>query len=83
MIADGFSCCEQIQQNTERPTLHLAEVLQMALRQEEQHPEDYTPGMDVYANGSQAATLRRAALVSAGALVVGGVLVWGSRRLRH
>jgi Fe-S oxidoreductase len=34
MIADGFSCREQIAQGTNRRALHLAEVLRMAL-----HPE--------------------------------------------
>jgi Fe-S oxidoreductase len=31
IIADGFSCREQIEQQTERKALHLAQVLQMAL----------------------------------------------------
>jgi Fe-S oxidoreductase len=35
IVADGFSCREQITQCTGRNTLHLAEVLQIALRQEE------------------------------------------------
>jgi FAD/FMN-containing dehydrogenase/Fe-S oxidoreductase len=34
IIADGFSCREQILQTTGRSPLHLAQVLQMALRQE-------------------------------------------------
>ena len=33
IIANGFSCREQIAQGTDRQALHLAEVLQMALRQ--------------------------------------------------
>jgi Fe-S oxidoreductase/FAD/FMN-containing dehydrogenase len=33
IIADGFSCREQIAQGTDREALHLAEVLQMALAQ--------------------------------------------------
>jgi Fe-S oxidoreductase len=33
VIADGFSCREQIAQSTNREALHLAEVLQMALRE--------------------------------------------------
>jgi FAD/FMN-containing dehydrogenase/Fe-S oxidoreductase len=33
IIADGFSCREQISQGAGRPTLHLAEVIQTALRQ--------------------------------------------------
>jgi Fe-S oxidoreductase len=34
IIADGFSCREQIAQLTDRQALHLAEVIQMALRAE-------------------------------------------------
>ncbi len=33
IVADGFSCREQISQETDRHALHLAEVLQMALRE--------------------------------------------------
>lgn len=33
IVTDGFSCREQIMQNTNREPLHIAEVLQMALRQ--------------------------------------------------
>ncbi len=33
IIADGFSCREQIAQSTDRRALHLAEVIEMALRQ--------------------------------------------------
>src|SRR5580698_1332224 len=35
IIADGFSCREQIAQGTDRHALHLAEVLQMALEHDE------------------------------------------------
>ncbi|HEX5554621.1 MAG TPA: FAD-binding and (Fe-S)-binding domain-containing protein [Chitinophagaceae bacterium] len=38
IIADGFSCREQIEQQTARKGLHLAEVLQMAL-----HEQNYAP----------------------------------------
>jgi FAD/FMN-containing dehydrogenase/Fe-S oxidoreductase len=34
IVADGFSCREQIAQGTNREALHLAQVLQMALRKE-------------------------------------------------
>jgi Fe-S oxidoreductase len=33
IIADGFSCREQIEQSTDRHALHLAQVLQMALHE--------------------------------------------------
>jgi hypothetical protein len=32
IVADGFSCREQVLQGTGRPAIHLAEVLQMALK---------------------------------------------------
>lgn len=40
IIADGFSCREQIAQSAGRPTLHLAEVLQMAMRASKDAPAD-------------------------------------------
>ena len=44
IIADGFSCREQIRQATGRQALHSAQVLQMALKKEfahaAGHPED-------------------------------------------
>ena len=41
IIADGFSCREQIAQETDRHALHLAEVLQMALREDAETPEGF------------------------------------------
>jgi FAD/FMN-containing dehydrogenase/Fe-S oxidoreductase len=41
IVADGFSCREQIAQETDRHALHLAEVLQMALREAAETPEGY------------------------------------------
>jgi Fe-S oxidoreductase len=41
IVADGFSCREQIAQETDRYALHLAEVLQMALREATQTPEGF------------------------------------------
>jgi hypothetical protein len=35
IIADGFSCREQIAQTTDRRALHLAQVMQLAMRQDE------------------------------------------------
>jgi Fe-S oxidoreductase len=70
IIADGFSCREQIAQMTDRQAMHLAEVLQMAIRQGPAGPktgraEDAT----VQARRSE---LRHAAVQSA-ALVLAGV----------
>ncbi len=41
IVADGFSCREQIEQETNRKALHLAQVLQMGLR--ENNPSVYMP----------------------------------------
>ncbi len=41
IVADGFSCREQIAQETDRQAFHLAEVLQMALREASETPEGY------------------------------------------
>jgi Fe-S oxidoreductase len=45
VVADGFSCREQIAHATGRRALHLAEVLRMALR-EEGHPEPANARVD-------------------------------------
>jgi FAD/FMN-containing dehydrogenase/Fe-S oxidoreductase len=41
IVADGFSCREQIAQETDRHALHLAEVIQMALRESTETPEGF------------------------------------------
>ena len=43
IVADGFSCREQIAQTTERRGLHLAQVLQMALREGPSGPRGKFP----------------------------------------
>jgi FAD/FMN-containing dehydrogenase/Fe-S oxidoreductase len=77
IIADGFSCREQIAQGSPRHALHLAEVLQMALR------GDALPESDPYPEsagiGRQKAdtlhSMKRAGLGLA-ALAAGGALLW-------
>lgn len=46
IIADGFSCREQIAQQTDRKALHLAQVLQMAMTTGPQGPEEGLPETD-------------------------------------
>jgi Fe-S oxidoreductase len=43
IVADGFSCREQIEQSTDRKALHLAQVLQMALHEGPGGPEGELP----------------------------------------
>jgi FAD/FMN-containing dehydrogenase/Fe-S oxidoreductase len=46
IVADGFSCHEQIAQTTGRRPLHLAQVLQMALHNNEPQISQATPSKD-------------------------------------
>jgi FAD/FMN-containing dehydrogenase/Fe-S oxidoreductase len=81
IIADGFSCREQIAQSTERHAFHLAEVLQMAL-----HP----PALDHHGPYPESRLVRerqseiRASMKRAGAtlssLAAGGLLLWALAR---
>jgi Fe-S oxidoreductase len=71
VIADGFSCREQIQQGSPRKALHLAEVLQLALA----HPPPPAPRRAVRIRSGRVALLGLAVLAVAGA----GIL-WRNRR---
>ena len=75
IVADGFSCREQIQQETNRHALHFAQVLQIALNQErlnggvgqierELGETDRTPAVPA------------SVLLGAGALLAGAGLLW-------
>ncbi len=80
IIADGFSCREQIAQGTDRHALHLAEVIQMAIQSSAVHVEDYPEQVLV----SQRQAAIRSSMRGAG-WVVGGVgvvalLLWSVLR---
>ncbi len=83
IIADGFSCREQIAQGSSRHALHLAEVLQMALHgvtavDSQPYPESaITHGQEA----DIAQSMKRAGLGLA-ALAVGGALLSGLLRRR-
>jgi FAD/FMN-containing dehydrogenase/Fe-S oxidoreductase len=53
IVADGFSCREQIRQGTGRRALHLADVLAMALRHGESEPA-VPAGSPAHRNGAHA-----------------------------
>ena len=81
VIADGFSCREQIAQGTNRHALHLAEVLQMALAANEDGgnvPEYGAYPESVHAARHKAAVLTSMACAGLGlaAFVAGGALLW-------
>jgi FAD/FMN-containing dehydrogenase/Fe-S oxidoreductase len=73
IIADGFSCREQIAQGSHRRALHLAEVLQMALTgAAEPYPES------ARARRREAEVFQSMKMAGLGlaALVAGGALLW-------
>ncbi|HXM19752.1 MAG TPA: FAD-binding and (Fe-S)-binding domain-containing protein [Terriglobales bacterium] len=92
IVADGFSCREQIAQETDRHALHLAEVLQMALREATETPEgfpmfDPAPQHypeDAWVRPHEAAiekNMKRAGLAVAG-IATGAAFLWALARRR-
>ncbi|HEX2610752.1 MAG TPA: (Fe-S)-binding protein, partial [Gemmatimonadales bacterium] len=83
IVADGFSCREQISQTTEREALHLAQVLRMALHQGEPMRNGSRPESALVRsrrNELRKGNLRLAAMVAGGA--AGGML-WRAWRRNH
>ena len=76
IIADGFSCREQVAQCTDRQALHLAEVIAMALRGDTIPPGSYPETLQVerQRNGRER-SMKRAGLGLALA-AVGAALLW-------
>ncbi len=80
IIADGFSCREQIAQGTDRQALHLAEVLQMALDGASPEPEPYPERPLTNRRQQQVeASMKGAGLAVAG-LAAAGALYWAISR---
>ena len=84
IIADGFSCREQIAQGTPRHALHLAEVLQMALSQELNRDvsiaRPYPESWAVRQKEAQVVQSMRRTGIGLAALAAGGALLWTLRR---
>ncbi|MGH7872220.1 MAG: (Fe-S)-binding protein, partial [Candidatus Binatia bacterium] len=84
IIADGFSCREQIAQTTDRQALHIAQVMQMALHDGPEGPGGEYPekrSLKQTNHKQSRSALTAPALVGVG-LLAGGLLVWGLRRQR-
>ncbi len=82
IIADGFSCREQIAQGTGRHALHLAEVLQMALEPESQTGSALPESRLVREQEAGVrASMKRAGL-GLGAIAGGAFLLWQFARNR-
>jgi Fe-S oxidoreductase len=76
VIADGYSCREQVHQLTSRRAIHLAQVLQMALREGPQGPQDpvVESGYPALINNGRSLTVWEAALGGL-AIIVGVALI--------
>jgi Fe-S oxidoreductase len=75
VVADGFSCREQIAQATDRRALHLADLLQMAMREGPHGPAgDYPERKYVPNYARRVSPVASAITVAAGVLLVGAVL---------
>jgi FAD/FMN-containing dehydrogenase/Fe-S oxidoreductase len=77
IIADGFSCREQISQCTDRHALHLAEVIQMALRNEPPASENTYPEQArvQQQDREMRKSMKKSALALAG-IAAGAALLW-------
>ena len=92
IVADGFSCREQIAQETDRHALHLAEVLQMALHESMESPEGFPlfdPAPRHYPEDAWVApheaaiqkSMKRTGLAVAG-IAAGAALLWALAKRR-
>ena len=82
LIADGFSCREQIRQTTDRVPMHLSQVLQMALRERGQQRRAAYPERDYVAPAGPPVSWRNMLLGIGGAAVVAAALLNRFRRKR-
>ena len=71
IVADGFSCQEQIRQCTDRHALHFAQVLDMALHQDQRPLARVLPESEVVATRKKAAA-NSMSRVSLGAAAIAG-----------
>lgn len=78
IVADGFSCREQIEQTTDRRALHLAEVLALALHD---GPRGPTGGLPEGSYVQKTARLGWNSIAAAAALMLAAA-AWIRRRLR-
>ena len=82
IIADGFSCREQIAHGTGRHALHLAEVLQMALESSYDAPTPYPETALVRQRQEEVRGSMQRAAIGVGAVAASGLLLWAASRKR-
>jgi FAD/FMN-containing dehydrogenase/Fe-S oxidoreductase len=82
IIADGFSCREQIAQATPRHALHLAEVLQMALTGQNLPADPYPESASIGFRRDELASSMARAGAGLSAVAAGAALLWKICRTR-
>jgi hypothetical protein len=84
IVADGFSCKEQIAQETNRHALHLAEVLKLAISDSAQQvPAMYPESYFVQPRrAAQKKSMIRAGLIGVLTVTAFGLAAWMKRRRR-
>ncbi len=77
VIANGFSCREQIAQGTDRQALHLAEILQMAIHQDPAGPPGAYPETAIvrHREAEIRQSMKKSALAALGAATA-AALIW-------
>jgi FAD/FMN-containing dehydrogenase/Fe-S oxidoreductase len=80
IIADGFSCREQIAQGTTRRALHTAEVLQMALEPDLQSASPYSESRIIAEREAEIRRSMKRAGLGLGAAAVGAGILWALSR---
>jgi FAD/FMN-containing dehydrogenase/Fe-S oxidoreductase len=80
IIADGFSCREQIQQETDRHALHLAEAIQLAKHSQARGARPETTLISEESRQYRRAAVRTGAVVAAGGLLGAGVYAFLKHR---
>ena len=81
IVAEGFSCREQIAQETDRQALHPAELVQMAMQEGPDGPSGKLPEQRIVQK--RKAAVRNSMLKTAAVIVglaVGASLLWKSLR---
>jgi FAD/FMN-containing dehydrogenase/Fe-S oxidoreductase len=82
IIADGFSCREQIAQGTGRHALHLAEVLQMALDPSQRVANPFPESAIMNQRDADVRSSMKRAGLGLGAITAGALLLWQFTRSR-
>jgi len=80
IIADGFSCREQINQCTSRQALHLAEVLQMAMQNVNEGESPYPESGRARRRKAETSRSMKTAGMEVLAMAAGAALLWAASK---